>query len=334
MANCWDNLIGVRGFCDTTEPISGLYLNDLTGIELKALDAGVNTDANTAYELIQRKINQAANIMVQESKAYMANKWNFSTSVGDTPIGFFPESLEPLARANNWRGIGLRFSQLDYWQLNITSFTLLLPATGAVTIKAFDLRSGLELDSWVVNAVANTPTRLVVNKTYESYGQMLNLAFVYDATSVDSFQTSLYPTYGCNTCNRGMQKDGMILQRAVEFPTSGQVLEGNQTGQGFTAGMSLNYNVQCSFLSLMCAMMPSLAYGLLYKTATLLMEELALSTRLNAFITYNRDRHQELSEYYQSKYDKFMHDYWNNSQIGGKSCFSCNKRIRQRVVVP
>ena len=48
--SCWNNVIGIRGLCDpAVEPISGLYINDLTGISLADLDSGVNEEDKTAY---------------------------------------------------------------------------------------------------------------------------------------------------------------------------------------------------------------------------------------------------------------------------------------------
>ena len=79
--SCWNNVIGIRGLCDpAVEPISGLYINDLTGISLADLDSGVNEEDKTAYTLIQRKIDQAANMLKAESLAYLQSRWNYTTS--------------------------------------------------------------------------------------------------------------------------------------------------------------------------------------------------------------------------------------------------------------
>ena len=76
-----DNLIGIRGLCSAgTPPISGLYINDLTGIGLRDLDSGVDEEDKTAYTLIERKIDQAANMLKAESLAYFQSRWNYTTS--------------------------------------------------------------------------------------------------------------------------------------------------------------------------------------------------------------------------------------------------------------
>jgi hypothetical protein len=334
MANCWDNVIGVRGYCDEQTPSSGLYINDLTGLDIATLDKGVNSELNTAYALILSRIGTAANLMENEAKGFMADRWMFATSKDDATIGFYQEQLTALSASANYRGIGLRFQQVDYLALSVTAVTLLVNFTGNFNVLVVDLRTGQTLDTITVAAVANRQVRVVTNKTYESYGQMLNLAFVYNATTVPSYQTSLYPTYGCGGCSRSSVDSGMVLERAFTIPTGGGITEQSITGDSYTAGLSVQYNVQCSFRSFMCAQMPALGYPLLYKTAVLLMQEMKYSKRLNGVITYNREAHEELETYFQSKYDDYMSKYFQGANLRSGLCFACNSRVRKSVLIP
>lgn len=333
--SCWNNVIGIRGLCDPgTEPISGLYINDLTGISLADLDSGVNEEDKTAYTLIQRKIDQAANMLKAESLAYLQSRWNYTTSAFNGDLGFYSESVQPLPAAAVWRGIGMRYRQVDYISVTISSISLLLPVTGTIPVRVVDLRTGATLDTFNVNAVANSVARLVVNKTYQSNGQMLNLAVLYNATSVASFQTNLYPTYGCGGCGRGYGWTENMLERAVEIPTSAPLLDSNISGGAFTGGLSVQYNVACSFESLLCAHISQLGYPLLYKTGMLLLKEMEFSKRLNGVIVFNRDMNQELGNYYQAQYDQYMQRYFEQASLPENGCFSCRQRVRQASFIP
>lgn len=333
--SCWNNVIGIRGLCDpAVEPISGLYINDLTGISLADLDSGVNEEDKTAYTLIQRKIDQAANMLKAESLAYLQSRWNYTTSSWNGDLGFYAESVQPLAASGVWRGIGMRYRQVDYISVTITSLTLLLPSSGVVPVRVVDLRTGVTLDTFNVTSVANSVTRLAVNKTYQSNGQMLNLAVLYDATTKASFQTSLYATYGCGGCGRGYRWSENMLERAIEIPTGGQLIESNISGGGFTGGLSVQYQVACSFEALLCAHVAQLGYPLLYKTGMLLLKEMEFSKRLNGIIVFNRDMNQELSNYYQAQYDQYMQRYFEQASLPESGCFACRQRVRQASFIP
>jgi len=335
MSNCWDNLIGIRGLCPAgAPPISGLYINDLTGISLRDLDAGVNEEDKTAYTLIERKIDQAANMLKAESLAYLQSRWNYTTSAFNGDLGFYGESVEALPAAAVWRGIGMRYRQVDYISVTISSISLLLPSSGVVPVRVVDLRTGATLDTFNVTSVANAVTRVVINKTYQSNGQMLNLAVLYDATSVASFQTGLYPTYGCGGCGRNYRWTENMLERAIEIPTSAPLLDLNISGGAFTGGLSVQYQVACSFDSLLCAHVTQLGYPLLYKAGMLLLKEMEFSKRLNGVIVFNRDMNQELSNYYQAQYDQYMQRYFEQANLPEDGCFSCRQRVRQASRIP
>lgn len=332
--SCWNNVIGVRGLCEAQEPSSGLYINDLTGISIQDINAGVNEEDSTAFTLIQRKIDQAATMLQAEALSYLYNRWNYTTSSWNGQIGFFPESLRSLGASAVYRGIGMRYRQADYISVSLNAITLLLPNSGNVNVLVVDLITGDILDTITIAAVANTPVRVVTNKKYTSNGQMLNLAVVYDATSVASFQTGLYPTYSCGSCGRNYRWYDNMLERTIEIPTGGAIIEQNISGGSWTGGLSVDYQVACSFESLLCAHIGQLGYPLLYKAGMLILKEMEFSKRLNGVISYNRERNQELADYYQAQYDAYMQRYFDAAQLPQNGCFSCKQRVRQASRIP
>ena len=324
--NCWNNVIGIRGLCDEQTPSSGLYINDLTGISMSDLDSGVNEEDKTAYTLIQRKIDQAANMIQAESLAYLYNRWNYLTSSWDGQVGFWPQQLEALGSSAVWRGIGVRYRQADYIAVTLTAVNLLVNYTGTVNVLVYDLITGNVLETIPVTTVAGTPSRLVVNKKFTSNGQMLNLAFLYNATAVNSYQTGLYPVYGCGGCSRGSRWQNNVLERTIEIPTTGAVIEQNISGGSWTGGLSVE--------SLLCAHIGQLGYPLLYKAGMLIVKEMEFSKRLNGIISYNRERNSQLVEYYQQQYDAYMSRYFEQAYMPDTGCFSCRQRVRQVSRIP
>ena len=141
--SCWNNVIGVRGLCDpNVTPSSGLYINDLTGISMRDIDSGVNEEDKTAFTLIERKIDQAANMIQAESLAYLYNRWNYTTSSWDGQVGFWPQSLQKLPQSAVFRGIGVRYRQADYIAVTLTAVNLLVNYTGIVTVRVSSAGGG------------------------------------------------------------------------------------------------------------------------------------------------------------------------------------------------
>jgi len=334
MANCYDNVIGIKGYCSDVTPSSGLWLNDLTGLDLISLDHGANAEQQTAITLVLSKIESAFNLMKAESQNIMSSRWHFQTSASDSVIGFFPESVSPIAAAPVFRGIAARFGQVDYFSLGLTAITFLLPETVAnIPVFVVDLRTGVTVDTIACSSVANVPTRTNVAKKYITSGQMLNYAFLFDTTTIQTYNTTLYPTASCGSCKNGYYENGSILERAIKIPTASAKVEANISSDGFAGGMSVQYQLACSFDSLLCAHMPQLGYALLYKTGSLLMQELKYSKRLNGIIFTNRESFSELEVYYQQKYEEYLNTYWNRANLSS-GCIICNKSIKQVVRIP
>ena len=164
---------------------------------MRDLDSGVNEEDKTAFTLVERKIDQAANMIQAESLAYLYDRWNYTTSSWDGQVGFWPQSLQALPQSAVFRGIGVRYRQADYIAVTLTAVNLLVNYTGIVTVRVYDMITGDVLQAIPVQTTAGTPSRVVVNKKFTSNGQLLNHAFLYNATAVPSYQTGLYPVYGC-----------------------------------------------------------------------------------------------------------------------------------------
>lgn len=335
MANCYDNLIGVRGYCDNVTPTSRIYLNDLTGMDMATLDSGVNAEANTAAQLILNKMDAAFLMMLNDARQAMSSRWLNVSSLAQNVLGRYDDELTALAAKNVFRGVGVRLYENDYVEVNLSAVTLLVNYTGNVNVLVVDLRTGQTLDTITVACVANTPVRVTANKTYKSNGQILNLAFIYNATSVPSYQTSLFEGLGCNSCERSVRGvNRYAYERSLEIPAASAKVEQNIKTGTYTGGLSVDYSIQCSFESFICSQMSALAYPFAYKVAALLMKEMQFSKRLNGIILTSRERHEELYNYYESEYNQAMHNYFTSAQFASGSCFACNQRIRQRVAIP
>ena len=109
--NCLTNYIGLRG-CSTTTPASGLYVNDLPGISLKAIVSLTNEEEKTYLELwdmIERRAQSRFSLDVREhmQKSYKiksltqgVNTLGYSSGTGPIPV-------------NAWYGTTIEYDTMD-----------------------------------------------------------------------------------------------------------------------------------------------------------------------------------------------------------------------------
>ena len=67
-----DNYIGVRGLCDDEIPDSGLYIDDLPGINLKSAALAADTSTVKGSELLEKSISQAIRVAAMDFIGLMA----------------------------------------------------------------------------------------------------------------------------------------------------------------------------------------------------------------------------------------------------------------------
>jgi hypothetical protein len=119
--NCFENYIGVRADCDATQPLSGLYIDDLYGINLEtaaSISVAGKTGKQTLYESIKNGIFQT----LVDFKAYAQPYYTIKSVLQYTKAGafsriFFPPTANTLLR-------GIVIEQKKYYPCSACSSSL------------------------------------------------------------------------------------------------------------------------------------------------------------------------------------------------------------------
>lgn len=335
--DCLNDIVGVRG-CGGSSALT--YLNDLAGISVPDFDKAVTVEHKAAIPAFNNIISHATNLVIQNLNLYFNDKYTIKSFIEDEKIGYYYDNkvLMP-AQAGQLVGYEIKVDKMANLAFTLNELSLFCDHSGVVPVKIYDLTQGKLLDTINITAVAGQIVTVTgLNKIYYTKKQRLRLFIGYEST-FESYNTSWSSPYGindnCNTCAGG-HASSYVYFRSAQIPTSGPFiyssLSGNATSGG--AGLSFNYSLQCSFAEHLCNIRNLLAMPLLYKCGELVMKELRHSRRLTGIVTcYGKD-YEKLEAEYKDDHDRMMSNLLLNARIPESICFSCNPKVKSRVMLP
>lgn len=337
MLECFENVIGIHKNCEPTAPSSGLFLNDLPGITLANISAGV-TSENTSYvDKISTLISEATQKVIHDFRTIIQPHMIYTSVLEADNIGFYKENqVAEAASVGNWRGIRIKNNYRPSLSFNLNSFSLKLDASLTVPVYLYDLMTGAVLDTFSINTVAGKVAIKYVNKKYPNYGQNQQLALVYDAGVAGTYTTSASPYSGgsCSGC-KGTYSNKYISFDGVSVPQAGAIIDQNFTKIQSTAGLSLEYSLECDAGYYLCRLASILADPIRHKTAELIFLDLQSPTpRLNSVITVQADKVKFFYQFYSGEYLKITNPILLSWRFPNDICSNCNHSIKKVVRIP
>mgnify|MGYP001597488207 CR=1 FL=1 len=337
MANCFDNIIALRGNCTDATPTSGLYINDI-GITVDELNALITKDYASGEALFDAKLSFALKNVTNAIHTHFGGKYLASSVLDGQRMGYFQDNLSLIAgTADTSKGIWVEFcNDNSYVDLFVSELSLQVNFTGNVDVKVYDLYQNKLLDTLTVPTVAGEISTIYPHKTYKSNRKHLQVIFVYDTTAVSSYKTYLKQG-GCTNCGTGSTySNSWLTARAVTVLNADTKVRENLTQVGDTGGMSLIYGLSCNHSDWLCSHSNTIAMPVLYRTAAEIMEYgIHNSTRTNSNTMIDYDKMKERMEYYETKFgETFDNILGNMKPPQDKKCFQCNERTRHAVVLP
>lgn len=336
--DCLNNVVGISARCSSAIPSSGLYLNDLDHISVEIADAAIDSEMQSGIELLERKRALAQNDLENDIRQWIAPRMNFNSVIQNDRVGIIKNNRELADNsANTYAGIKIEpwHTHSQYFELHIHSISIWLDATETVTVYLFDRTTGETLDTYTIDAIKDQPTSIVVDETYRSNKNYLQLALVADTTA-NPYETRVYPHIsGCRTCrNKHAYHNEYLSFYGIELGTSEVPVDPNFTSRSDTAGLSMDYSLSCSLDKIVCNMSNLIATPLMYKWGEYVIRALHASTRLNHVVRLYSDEHEGLIEYYHAQYKSYLRGVLDTIQTPTDLCFSCNSRVKTVTSIP
>lgn len=335
---CFDNLIALKGGCsETTLQTGGVYLNSI-GIDRKLIEQILTSDYAGVDDFVTDKVNLAIQTMTNDVLLRFSPKFNPKSIVEGARVGYYPEQLsQSSAIAATSKGIQLKlYNDTTFINLYVSSLSLFVDFAGVVNVTVWDLMSNTLLDTIPVTTVANQITTVTINKVYESNAREMNLAFLYDASTINGYLTPLYQGY-CGTCYRGQGWRGnkYVWINSVSIPNASSKVQNNLNFTSDTGGITLNYSLQCNHKNWLCTNANFMTLALLYKTGDLIMEHALRYTEQMNSRTLDPTKLEARKEMYDFEYGKQMDGILKSLRIpSGDVCFVCNTIAKTITMLP
>jgi len=298
MFTCLQDWIGVQG-CSGSTSDSGVYINDLPGIELRNLDEIANEEQVNfigAWAEIQRR---ALNRFQTDVIAGLNKKYRLKMLTQTVEMGGEIDTATVTAAAAQMRGftLELTYPATNWYQpsnmqsVSVQKLQLYLPAPANLNVKIYDLDLGTTLYTKALVGVAGW-NEWTVNQTFTAN----RLYFAYDSTAVNSVKKDVtqYQAYSW-FCNCGGLLRGAYSTTAA--PTT--IAEPNTVN---SYGLSAIFSVKCTYDKLVCNNKETFTQPLLYCLGIEVMTETIYSPRMNRWTTTDKAKAKMLRQEYTAKY--------------------------------
>jgi hypothetical protein len=313
LSDCFNNYIGLRGYCEDTTPESGMYINDLSGISLNML-ASLSNDEQKNYigiwdEIYTRSLHELEGEVLVKMQKY----FNTNILIDNSYTGIYEDPYVTAASSNELKGSTIEMRDSVYTSIFINHVDLYLNSATDGNIFVYNLMNGKLLDTIAFTGGVEGINTIQINKSYNTLGQYTKIFICYDSNIADSIKTNSIDV-------------SHVITRGARIAIGDTVLKNNLTFDGSSYGLVVNFNIKCEISEFICRSKDLFKLPLLYKLASNIMLERMTSTRINKFTMNSLEKAEDIMEFYKEKYKKLIDATLNNLEASSdRVCFSCNK---------
>lgn len=294
--DCFLDWIGLQG-CGTTTPPSGVYLNDLAGIDLKKVDNLANEEQQNYVGLWADVQKRALRKFQKDIRNTFLEKYKLKGVAQTINFGKKIDTSETTAAATQYRGTKIELNNaLDdvvysvLQAINVQAIRVYVPSgTPTFNIKVFDLDTEQELFTQEVTGVTGW-NDIQINEHF-----MARRIFVcYDSTLIDSVSLDLsdFNLDNCDKCKSRMR--GGYSTIASPYEVTENIYE--------TYGLSVISSIECVWDKLACNNKDSFTQAFLYLCAIEFVIEWKNSERVNRYTMIDGNKADWLLGYYSTLY--------------------------------
>lgn len=331
MLDCYDNIIGIDRTCSVVEPVSGLFIQDLAGINLKVADSITDSTYSSGVAFLKSKIAFATALMLAEVRATLKDKVKYGTVLSNQNIGYVDINSIMPSEIGLLKGIRLQIQDYSFFEMFLQSISVFSNENKTIDVFIYDLITGKLLETIPVVALTGVEVNVLVNKKYYTQRKSLDL-FVCTSSELSHYNAKLNKSHcnGCtNTINNGYQNISTVQVLDINPITQSNVQACTSTG-----GISVSYSLSCSIEPFLCNISSLLGMPLLYKAGAVIMNEGVNTDRLNSIVLTNKEDYKVLRDSYEEQYLVLMQSLLGSMRLPNDICFKCNSKIRTMVQIP
>lgn len=335
--DCFADILHVKGNCESKQSTSGIYLNDV-GISLPELNEIVGNEYKDGEELFTEKRNFAVKAITATIHSHLQDKYKAKTLLEGQRIGQFQDNLVSVAAEAKLKGIYFELcNETSFVDFFLNFFEVQFDFSGSVNIYLYNIMTGMVIDTFSVDAVAQEVVQVVVNKTYKSDRKKLKLFLCYDATTVPSYKTFSRDWFGiCPSCVNYWCNNSYVKSSGATCELADDKIYKNLSRTEQTYGLSANYSVFCNHEDWLCSFNKLIALPLAFYTAKEICDYASLVTsRQNSKTVIASTDWTKRSEMYAAKYAEAIDGVLQNIRLPkDEKCFECKEKIKYAIQIP
>jgi len=313
--DCYKGHILVQG-CTTTTPNSGIFINQLPGIELEMIDKIADeqqADFNGVFDDVEER---AVRRFKTDINAEFKKRYKLKNITQSIDLEREIDSASTTAAAAQYRGFTLELDRTDdnfaysnLQTIHIQTLSLFFTSLNATTIKVFDILTGTELFTQAVPAPSSTGFTTI--DIYQTFSER-RIFVAYDATNLSGVNFDIVDlrnainrrqddcNVACFSCGGSSNTNAELRAGSATIATT--ITESDITFGDDLFGLSGVWGVACSFDSFVCNNKEQFTTAFWYLLGIELMNERLYSSRLNEFTAFDRNKAKELRNMYEVKY--------------------------------
>lgn len=339
MLECFEDIIGLKGGCETPVSNSGLWIDDI-GIDLAELDSIINKSQIDSVDFFEKKRDFSIKQIINNIHTHYSDKYKSNTVLRSGRIGYGKENLEAVVAAPTLKGIELELCNQDsFVDVFISSISLQVNFVGTVNILVYDLFQNKLIDTIpITTTVSGQIATVYPNKTYKSVRKELDIIFVYDATNFSSVKTTVTQG-GCKSCGDGgsmVNLNQYLSTRSITILAADSKIESNLLASPDTGGLSLMYAIHCNYEEWICTISSLAALPILFKTGAEIMDfAYHNSKRLNTTTTIDYDNLLKRRDEYNLRFQDSIQNLLQNIKLpNDEKCFECRRKSKNVIILP
>ena len=301
LPNCLKDFIGIK--CLTANPKSGLWINDLEGINVRMAADIADSGYMSGLQLLQSKVNFATEVVMQELSGFMMPYFRINSILDELLVGDFNSNY--LIPSAMFRGIKAVVKNTRMMRMRVGEVTIRIQQPN--TSHSFQIVDGLESTNYPFVTDANGEA--IVDANYMSSGR--EIFIVMDNTYINPADTDVKSGCSCSS-------------KSSQF-----MLVNGWNGSGISNnsyGIKAQLTAECKIEELMCIISQNMRFPILYKAGLEIIKEAKATDRLNSVTLLDNDKINFL-------YEEFTMQYNNQMKIVVNQLPELMKRIDDICVI-
>lgn len=281
LPNCLEDFIGVK--CLTVNPKSGLWINDLEGINIRMAADIADSGYMSGLQLLQNKVNFATEIVMQELSGFMLPYFRINSSLDELLVGDYNPSY--MSSAPMMRGIKVVIKNTRMMRIYVGEVKVKMQQTSYSG--SLEIVDGFYSTSYPFTTDSNGEATVFAN--YTSVGR--EIFIVTDNTSINPVDSDVKS--GCSCSSKSSQ---FMLANGW-----------NGSGVGNNSyGIKAQLTAECKVEELICIIAQHLRFPILYKSGLEIIKEAKATDRLNSVTLLDNDKINFLYEEFTNQYNNHM----------------------------